>query len=150
MDNLLHEPRLLFWQASQLNITGFLYWGVNVWHTGPTHTPIDGTALESPYISPTEWNPMQSQGAQDVGDGVLMYAGVDGPLSTIRLHAVRDGIEDFGYLALLRAKQGDAAVQEFIAKLSSRANLETHIGGTASELKLMLAQRHAIAVAILS
>jgi hypothetical protein len=44
---------------------------------------------------------MQSQGARDVGDGKLMYAGVDGPIGSIRLHAVRDGIEDFGYVHLL-------------------------------------------------
>jgi hypothetical protein len=48
----------------------------------------------------------------DVGDGQLTYAGVGGqPIASIRLHAIRDGVEDFGYLDLLRKKRGDAAVQ---------------------------------------
>lgn len=37
-----------------------------------THKLIDGSALTSPYISPLDWSPMQSDGGRDVGDGKLM------------------------------------------------------------------------------
>jgi len=97
LDNPLHEPRLLFWQTAQLRLSGFLYWDLNAWeNTSVTHTLINGTALSSPYIDPRDWTPMQTEGSRDVGDGKLTYAGIDGPVASIRLHAVRDGIEDYG------------------------------------------------------
>jgi hypothetical protein len=85
-----------------VRITHARYWDLNAWESkNATHKLIDGSKLTSPFIPPEEWSPMQSQGARDVGDGKLMYAGVDGPIGSIRLHAVRDGIEDFGYVHLL-------------------------------------------------
>ena len=72
----------------------------------------------------------------------------DGPIASIRLHAIRDGIEDFGYLALLKAKQGDAAAQAMVAKLATPGNLQEHIGGSAGELEKMMTTRDAIAKAI--
>jgi hypothetical protein len=41
------------------------------------------------------------------GDGELLYAGKDGPIGCIRLAAIRDGIEDYEYLYLLAALEGD-------------------------------------------
>ena len=94
------------------------------------------------------WSPMKpatSDPALRVGDGVLLYAGDDGPLATIRLHNIRDGVEDFGYLALLRQLRGDAAVQAAIAPLSNRSDQERHIGGSRAELDAFMAQRLAVA-----
>ena len=91
---------------------------------------------------------MQAKGKLDVGDGKLLYAGTDGPIGSVRLAAVRDGIEDFGYLALLKAQKGDAAVQALISPLSTPGNLQEHIGGSPEELKLFMAQRAAIADAL--
>ena len=142
---------------AQLRLTGFLYWDLNAWEnrvtkggfTAPlSHTPIDGASLTSPFIDPGAWQPWQSQ-PHDVGDGKLTYAGKDGPIGSIRLHAIRDGIEDFGYLALLKAKKGDAAVQQLLAKISDPSNLQKHIGLDAAtrgaDLKLLMAQRREIA-----
>ena len=88
---------------------------------------------------------MQTEGKIDVGDGKLVYGGTDGPIGSIRLAAVRDGIEDFGYLALLKEAKSDAAVQDVIAKVATPGNLQQHIGGSPEELKLFMAQRTAIA-----
>ena len=74
--------------------------------------------------------------------------GSDGPIASIRLHAIRDGIEDFGYLQLLKEKRGDAAAQAFVAKLTTPGQLQNHIGGSVSELHQMMATRDAIADAI--
>ena len=149
--NALYEPRLLFWQVFQLRLSGFLYWDLCAWENSTlTHALIDGGALTSPFIDPAAWNPMQSDGGRDVGDGKLMYAGTDGPIASIRLHAVRDGIEDFGYLALLKARHGDAAAQAMVAVLATPGRLQEHIGGTRPELAKMMATRDAIARAILA
>ena len=150
--NALYQPRLLFWQVFQLRLTGFLYYDLCAWeNTTLTHKPIDGSALsDGPFIDPMAWNPMQSDGGRDVGDGKLMYAGTDGPIASIRLHAIRDGIEDFGYLALLKAKHGDAAAQAYVSRLATAGNLQEHIGGSATELEAMMAARAAIAAAIMA
>ena len=41
------------------------------------------------------------------GDGVLVYPGIDGPIGSIRLANIRDGLEDYEYLWLLGEKTGD-------------------------------------------
>ena len=56
------------------------------------------------------------------GDGFLLYpgkpAGVDGPVTTVRLEAARDGVEDFDYLTRLKQlaeKTGDAEAARLLA-----------------------------------
>lgn len=53
------------------------------------------------------------------GDGALFYpgndAGIDGPVASLRLKALRDGMEDYEYFALLE-KLGEKAVVEEIVR----------------------------------
>ena len=154
LDNPLHEPRLLFWQIAQLRLTGFLYWDLNAWegrtHPAPSHTPIDGDRARSPYIDPSEWTPVQTPGSgNDVGDGKLLYAGSGGlPIASIRLHAIRDGIEDHAYLTMLKALRGDAAMQAAIAPVSNPNDLQQHVDSSVSGLSLLMKQRSAVAADI--
>jgi hypothetical protein len=76
------DHRLVFWQCWRYNISGFLYWAVNYWNVDPWQ------------------DPMTYPGGN--GDGSLLYFGPDGPVDSIRWDIVRDGIEDYDYLALLR------------------------------------------------
>ncbi len=39
------------------------------------------------------------------GDGILIYPGPDGPVNSIRWEVVRDGIEDYDYLALFMERR---------------------------------------------
>ena len=91
------DHRLLLWQNWKFHVTGFLYWGLNVWRdnlTGDKRWP------ESPW-NPATWR--NDAGAAHNGDGQLLYPGPDGkPLSSIRLENVRDGLEDYEYFWLLR------------------------------------------------
>ena len=66
-DNFLYEARLLFWQAAQLQLYGFTYWGLNAWRNNLTHAPINGSALRSPFVDPAAWSPMQPTGPVDPG-----------------------------------------------------------------------------------
>ncbi len=71
---------------------GFLYYRVAGWiyHDQPiTSGPM------------TDWLPRYHPGLPD-GDGQIICAGPDGPLSTIRLENIRDGLEDYEYWWLLR------------------------------------------------
>jgi hypothetical protein len=60
------------------------------------------------------------------GDGYLLYPGapigVEGPVTTVRLEAARDGVEDFDYLTLLKAradKTGDKEAARLLAEFSA-------------------------------
>jgi len=102
------EARLLMGAMTfKYDAGGFLYYAVTNWGYKPW---LDGLIAKNrpitfgPY---TEWDPRVSWQASKNGwvdgDGSLYYAGpVDvGPLPTIRLENIRDGLEDYEYLNLL-------------------------------------------------
>lgn len=76
------EHRILFWQAAVIGIRGLHYWSINYAEPG-----------QDPWKSQLDITPVN-------GDGCLVYPGADGPVSSIRWETVRDGIEDYDYLAL--------------------------------------------------
>jgi len=91
------ESRLLTGAMSHKYKTGgFLYYMINLW-TGNQKLITSG-----PY---TDWDPgsfvNEKKGYTANGDGSLLCPGPDGPLSTIRLENIRDGLEDYEYLYLL-------------------------------------------------
>jgi hypothetical protein len=97
------EARLLMGMLPyRINSHGMLYWKTTEWLFNDT--PI----REGPY---TRWDPVSSRhssGKWYNGDGSLLCAGPDGPIPTIRLANIRDGLEDYEYLWLL-AQLVDAA-----------------------------------------
>ena len=95
------EARLLWWMSHRQRVDGFLYWTLNRWpgNERPLQVPQQGNKVEG-------WNSASFGTAN--GDGCLLYPASDGPLSSIRLENIRDGIED---LELLRALAGDDATR---------------------------------------
>ena len=80
------ENRSVFLATFKHKIEGFLYWSVTIW---PKNIMAPGGV----------WTCAN-------GDGFLYYPfkpGSDKPVGSIRLEMVRDGIEDYDYLAQLRA-----------------------------------------------
>ncbi len=77
------EHRILFWQSWALGVKGLHYWNINF--TEPH---------QDPWKSLLDITPVN-------GDGFLVYPGADGPVNSIRWECIRDGIEDYDYLALL-------------------------------------------------
>lgn len=79
------EHRIFFWQAWLLGMKGIHYWSVN-------------------YLDPKR--DFVRQGIHDAvptnGDGILLYPGTEGPIPSVRLEILRDGLEDCDYLSLLR------------------------------------------------
>lgn len=91
------EARLLMGAMSyKYEVDGFLYYLISLW-TG-NHRPISS----GPY---TEWNPgsffNEKNSKTANGDGSLICPGPDGPLATIRLKNIRDGLDDYDYLQIL-------------------------------------------------
>ncbi len=74
--------RILPWMCWKYNVSGLLYWCVNFW-------------TKNPYLDPvnTQW--------EQNGNGSLFYPGPEGPVGSIRLEIIRDGIEDYDMLAIL-------------------------------------------------
>jgi len=91
------DHRLLLWQNWKFQVTGFLYWGLNVWRD---NLDVDPRWPASPWKAATWRN---DAGEPYNGDGQLIYPGPDGkPLSSVRLENLRDGLEDYEYFWLLR------------------------------------------------
>lgn len=119
-DDPLIEARVLWWQAYRERMDGFLYWGLNIWDRAGNDrliVPEDG-----PFLS---WS-ITTGGDYDWlhGDGELLYAGRDGPIGSIRLANIRDGLEDYEYLWALADISGSverarAACRPVTASLTS-------------------------------
>jgi len=92
------DHRILFWLAWKNRIDGFFYWGLNHW---TRHRRVK----ENVEPDPAKRWPNRPWFPVGWGDGYLIYPGPDGrPLSSIRLEAIRDGLEDYEYLYLLRQR----------------------------------------------
>jgi hypothetical protein len=83
--------RIAPWLNRRYHVTGLLYWSSVYWQS-PERNPWDDPGFR------IRWN----------GEGALFYpgndAGIDGPIASIRLKNLRDGMEDYEYFAILDAK----------------------------------------------
>ena len=106
MDYPSIEGRLLGWMTYGFQADGLLFWHVNLWHPNRI---IDGN---DPYL---DWKPACVAGM--TGDGCLTYPTAAGPVSSIRLENIRDGLEDYDYLALLADARGYEAAKKYVDRL---------------------------------
>ena len=97
------QARMLFWLASLHGVNGMMYYQNDVWATEGVAARCGSPARCKPcdrgpnQTAFSEWDPASYPGPQPGslnGDGSLTYPGPDGPLSTIRLENIADGIED--------------------------------------------------------
>jgi len=111
------ELRIWLWQTWQRKIDGILVWQTNYW-TSPTAYP-DAEHPQNPYEDPMGWRsgydtPKGEKRPWGNGDGRFIYPPeaaadahpaepvLEGPVDSIRWEMLRDGIEDYEYLAILR------------------------------------------------
>lgn len=110
------QHRLLFWQQKQCNVTGLLYWSTSYW------TDVDDVWTEA---LTTPWT-----GKDSFGDGSLFYngnkVGIDGPVSSLRLEAVTDGIDDYEYLAMAEQLFGENYIDDIISEVSKSLTKYTY------------------------
>ncbi len=94
------DHRILFWQLWQKNVTGLLYWSTTWWKG------LNSVASNKPHFPNTPIYMRDTDIAQKLknnGDGILIWPGPNAtPYPSIRLEIIRDGIEDYEYLALLK------------------------------------------------
>ncbi len=96
LDDSLLGTRILYWMASEYNVTGNLNWAANAYGTAGYLEDYFATAA-------------RSHGQN--GEGFIMYPGqkygIDGPIGSLRLQAYRDGVEDYEVLEAIKNKFKD-------------------------------------------
>lgn len=98
----LAEARLLLgFQQHRFRADGFLFWHVNFWRA-KGHDLMSGADVFFPAW--TTADPMNCN-----GDGVFLYPGEDAVYPSIRLAALRDGVQDYEWLRIAEEKRGRAA-----------------------------------------
>lgn len=117
IDFPLLNYRVPAWMAWRDGMKGLLYWGgLSYWRQ-----------TEDPWAQPPYYtgNGQPQQGAKGIvfqGEGSLVYparvVGYDGVVPTIRLKALRDGIEDYEYLAVLERSGKASAAREIVRSLT--------------------------------
>lgn len=111
------ELRVWLWQTWQRKIDGILVWETNYWTSSAAYP--DANQPQNPYADPMGWRsgystPNGEKKPWGNGDGRFVYppeaaadahpAGpvLNGPVDSIRWEMLRDGIEDYEYLAILK------------------------------------------------
>jgi hypothetical protein len=107
LDFPLLNYRIPAWTSRRYGLTGLLYWTVVYWPE------------TDPWVSQLSFKQHYN------GEGILYYpgaeAGIDGPVASLRLKALRDGLEDYEYLVLA----GEAGVERAKALAASWTKWET-------------------------
>lgn len=95
LDYPLFHYRIAAWINWSVGATGLLYWATGYWADS-----------SDPWTDPSTYGSLN-------GDGALVYPGgaigYEGPVASMRLKAIRDGIEDYDYLQLLKPMDSRSA-----------------------------------------
>lgn len=139
------DHRLLFWMNWKWNVTGFLYWGTDVW---PKNDRPLAEYLAAGY---SNWDPNSYDGVN--GDGYLLYPGPNNePLGSVRLANIRDGIEDYEYFYRLRELADRTSNAAFKQRAEALLTLDAPLLASRTEYTLdpalLLERRAAIAALI--
>jgi hypothetical protein len=94
IDQPLTAYRIPTWINFQYDITGYLYWST-------VYSDRSVSGVMDPWFLPI----YAASGKHFSGEGYLIYpgkpCGIQGPVASIRLKNVRDGMEDYEYFAIL-------------------------------------------------
>lgn len=128
IDKSLAEPRVMGWLAEEMGVQGTFYWSLSAWREGgggrdPRTQPWGLSHVTKPDQC--------SGGGREVGgngEGSLLYPTGDlaRPLQrSLRMVAVRDGLEDASLIAALRARDPAAAARLATATASPYSGRNT-------------------------
>lgn len=119
IDHPAPELRVWLWQTWQRKVQGILVWRCNVWNDSGVYP--DPSSPQNPYKDPMSWTTRVVKGQTKQipygnGDGRFLYPPEEaanghpakpvlgGPVESIRLEMIRDGIEDYEYLMILKTR----------------------------------------------
>lgn len=110
------EHRLLMgFMPHRFGSQGFLHYSMNLWLSNRDVTGPDGKTKRqqnAPFAEVLHRGPLTNSDGKSWteynGDGLIFYPGPDRPVPTIRMKCIRDGLEDYEYLWLLKTAVADA------------------------------------------
>lgn len=119
-NNPIEARILLSAMAYHERYDGFLYWSLTQYNKRNEKMPApikgnDPVTIEWSVTTPTEEYKWLH------GDGILLYPGINGPIGSIRLENIREGLEDYEYYQLLSQKKGPAAAMSAAGQLVTSA-----------------------------
>lgn len=136
IEDTLLSARALSWMQAEYDVVGNLYWATNV------YANYDG----SKYVNIDEFFEGDASRFHQVnGDGFLFYPGkpygIDGPIGSLRLEAIRDGLEEYeilyelknNYAALAEETSLDVNPYQLIRHLATSIYSGTRVSTTSSE-----------------
>lgn len=136
-------------QTAKYQPDGYLYYAMTRWPK--TKKPI----TDGPY---TDWPPDSFY--DNNGDGSIICAGPNGPVPTIRLENIRDGIEDYEYFWVLQneinrlksipSPDAEKALKQAENALSIGEDLVASLSNFSKSPSALLAKRRQVAEAIVS
>lgn len=111
VSDILLSPRVASWLQSYNDITGNLYWATEQW-AGYHILPGEGRAYRFSDEYYTEAGPYDNV----AGEGYLFRPGkkygIDGPIPTIRIDAIRDGLEEYEMMEEIKTVYAAAGLAE--------------------------------------
>ncbi len=152
------ENRLISWYCWKYGAMGFLFWGINEWHSNNQpwsgRPEIDDAISAGKRWPEVPWNTWTYLNCN--GDAQFIYPGTGGEFwSSSRMETIRDAFEDYDYFALLdkaRARLAAANLPRTQSLLADAEELLTIGPPLASDLSnatsdpiVLLAKRRAIA-----
>jgi hypothetical protein len=136
------DPRILFWMSWKYQVPGFLYWTINRWQTNQTS---ERAEIQKQLDAGKRWPelPWNTQTCASFnGDGHLVYPGPAGNLlSSVRLEAIRDGIDDYEYFYILdsmvkQAEKNPAHDRDLVARARKLLGVREDVVKTTSDFTL--------------
>jgi len=103
LDFELLRPALFGWAAARFQLDGFLHWAFNDYFRD--QDPFQQSVVRQPEGAA----PPGVDEHLPAGDTHVCYPGTDGPWSSLRLEAQREGIEDYELLTKLRERNPEKA-----------------------------------------
>ena len=131
IDDSMLSPRMVSWMQAQYGVIGNLYWSTNIYANNSNWTYQE---IYDYYEGNAERYPDAN------GDGFLFYPGaqygIDGPVGSLRLEAIRDGLEEYELLysiqetyneGLNKDENGDGVNDSFYGMMQSLTS-ELYVG----------------------
>lgn len=107
IDDSMLSPRMVSWMQAQYGIVGNLYWSTCIYADNINWSYQE---IDDYYEGDAERYP----GAN--GDGFLFYPGaqygIEGPVASMRLEAIRDGLEEYELLYAIQQKYNETGLQK--------------------------------------
>lgn len=126
-EDTLLSARSMGWMQAEYDVKGVLFWATDVYaeYDGSKYVNIEdfyeGNASRFPQVN---------------GDGYLFYPGkkygIDGPIGSLRLEAIRDGLEEYEILYALKEKYAEdgSDVSSLIKMMRSDLYSDTTVSAT--------------------